>query len=61
MWISKRQIAEFKSGWATLSEHIIKTNHELGVVQNDIKWLKWLVCAVFLAVSLGLIKQFIGV
>lgn len=63
MWIGKSQ-------WRELWEHITRTNHELGEVQkqtkdlpamrNDIKWLKWLVCAVFLAVALGLAKQLIG-
>ena len=60
MWIRKEQ-------WRELWAHITRTNHELetvqtdmGVVKNDLKWLKWLICAVFLAVILGLIKQFLA-
>ena len=61
MWINRKQ-------WQELWQHITRANHELkgvqtdmGIVRNDVKWLKWLVCAVFLAVILGLAKQFIGV
>ena len=64
MWITKKQ-------WQELWGHITTTNHELGEVQKqtkdlpvmraDIKWLKWLVCAVFLGMVLGLLKQFLGI
>jgi len=59
--------------WQELREHgryIATINNEMGVVQeqtkdlpamrNDVKWLKWLVCAVFIGVILGLLQQFFG-
>lgn len=54
MWIGKKK-------WDELWQHIHITNHELGLVQKDVAWLKWLVCAVFLAVLVGLAKQFLGI
>lgn len=60
MWIGRKHWREIWTQWQELRQHIITTNHELGLVQRDVKWLKWLICAVFLAVVLGLAKQFIG-
>lgn len=36
MWIGKKK-------WHELWDHIRTTNRELGLVQRDVKWLKWLV------------------
>ena len=54
MWIGKKK-------WDELYKHIATTNYELGLVQRDVGWLKWLICAVFLGVALGLLKQFLGI
>jgi len=63
-----------KKVWEELhrqSKHIATINDELGVIQkqtedipvirNNIKWIAWLVCAVFLAVAVGLLQQFFGI
>jgi len=61
MWPSSKK-------WKQLWAHIETLNGEMGqvqkdqhVIRNDIKWLKWLICAVFLAVLLGLLKSFLGI
>jgi len=51
--------------------HIAVINDELGAVQkdtkhipvmrNNIKWLTWLVSAIFIAVAVGLLQQFFGI
>ena len=61
MWIGRKQWQELRGQWQQLRQHIITTNHELGLVQRDVKWLKWLICAVFLGVALGLARQFLGI
>jgi len=54
-----------------LGGHIATINDELGAVEkqtkhipvmrNNIKWITWLVCAIFLAVAVGLLQQFFGI
>jgi len=64
----------FKKIWNELCEHgkhIAIINDELGAVEkatehipvmrNNIKWLTWLVCAIFIAVVVGLFQQFFGI
>jgi len=53
MWMNKKKRDEL---WG----HIATINHELGLVQRDVGWLKWLIGATFLGVALGLVKQFLG-
>jgi len=54
MWMNKKKRDEL---WG----HIATINHELGLVQRDVGWLKWLIGATFLGVALGLLKQFLGI
>ena len=64
----------FRKIWDELQKHgkhIATLNDEMGEVQKhtehipvmrtNIKWLTWLVCAVFLTVAAGLLQQFFGI
>ncbi|GAG38889.1 unnamed protein product [marine sediment metagenome] len=64
----------FRKIWQELQKHgrhIAIINDEMGEVQkntkhipvmrNNIKWLMRLVCAIFLAVAVGLLQQFFGI
>ena len=64
----------FRKIWEELRKHgghISTINDEMGVVQEqtkdlpamrtNIKWLTWLVGAIFLGVAVGLIQQFFGI
>ena len=71
MFISKKQWLELWQEIRGQGRHITTLNEEMGAVQehtkyipvmrNNIKWLMWLVCAIFLAVFVGLLKQFFGI
>ena len=64
----------FRKIWQELQEHgrrIATINDEMGVVQeqtkdlpamrSDVKWLKWLVCAIALMVIASVLKLFLGI
>ena len=64
----------FKRIWQELQRHgrnIATINDEMGAVQehtkhipmmrNNIRWLTWLVCAIFVGVIVGLLQQFLGI
>ena len=71
MIISRNQWQELWQEIRGHGKHIATINDELGAVQkdtkhipvmrNNIKWLKWLVGAIFLGVAVGLIQQFFGI
>jgi len=52
MWIGKKK-------WDELYKHITTTNHELGLVQRDVSWLKWLVGLVVAGVLTLVLKALV--
>ena len=50
MWISKKR-------WAELMGAV---NHRLTKLETHMKWIRWLVCAIFLMVAGGFLKQLLG-
>ena len=71
MWVSKKQIQEVWRQVQKYGEHVAVLNGEMSdvleqtkhvpVMRRDIGWLKWLVCAIFIGIVLGLIEQFFGI
>jgi len=71
MWINKKQWLELWQEIRGNGKRIATINDELGAVQkdtkhipvmrNNIRWLTWLVCAIFIGVLLDLLKQFLGI
>jgi len=68
---SKKYIEDIWKELRKHTSHISVINDEMGEVQeqtahipairNDIKWLKWLIGAIFLGVAIGLLEQFLGI
>lgn len=52
MWIGKKK-------WDELWTHVIRTNHELGLVQRDVRWLKWLIGLVVAGVLTLVLKALV--
>lgn len=59
MWIGRKQWQELRGQWQELRKHIITTNHELGLVQRDVKWLKWLIGLVVAGVLTLVLKALV--
>lgn len=68
MWVSGKKWLEL---WQEIRSHgrsIATINEEMGMVQeqtkhipvmrNNIKWIKWLICGIFLAIIVGLLQGF---
>jgi len=60
MWIRKAEWRQFLSHFKRVNDELGGVQKDMEVIRTDIKWLKWLICAVFVAVVLGLVRQYLG-